>query len=1527
MADNQLALTIAYQADVANTTGIGFSVDFDSSVLSLSSVSDVFAGAIASGEANAEGNSLDFGWASLFTQFPGSTNADLAVITFDVLDSSSAPSITITPNSSAAGFDFDGSSHTHEVALSGVAIDYEQKQEFNFVVVATDESGVASEEAVTVAVNNLDEVAPTITSDASAGSIDENNAPKVIYTATADDSGDTSDGFTFALSDSSDPALSINADTGEVSLNASADHESQSEYSFEVIATDAAGNASDAQAVTLTINDLDDTADVITSGDSADAIDENSGEGQVIYTATSEDLVDDSVNVTYHLSEDSDAALSINAESGEVTLNADPDHEAQAEYSFGVFATDGAGNVSATQSVTLDINDLDDSAPVITSSDVLLAIDEANSANGEDTSGQVVYTAIADDTADISDGVTFSLAGEDASAFSIDEASGEVSLQDNPDYEAKASYAFTVVSTDAAGNVTSKDVELLINNVDEVDPTITSSASAGSINENTGVDQVVYTAVATDSDYNGSEEITFSLSDDSTPGLVIDADTGVVTLLKNPDYESAPEAKKYSFNVIATDASGNSDSQLVELKVDPVTEVVVTYWGSNVRVAGVKIKHNGEQIAETKGNENEFIGKDFREGGIDVEKDVNHQDLKEVINTADVMAVMQMVLAAKFEPDLDYSNEEDGMLFAAANFAGGNKIDGTDALNLLKYVVEDETSYAPRWEFFDGDQERAGDYDSRSEDTAGYTAVVLGDVNRGWSNWARTKDGATDYVREVDTIAPEMSSKGEVNIDAGIAAGKVVYTAVATDGEGKKVFYSLEGAPEGVSIDEHTGDVTLAGDTQEFDAINFTVNMRDQDGNDRSEAVTLNVSAIPDTAAPVITSSAEATINENPESNVIYTAKATDAYGSDITFSLGRGSDPALSIDSSSGEVTLSGDADSETQSAYKFILVATDTAGNSSSEKVVISVSDLDEVAPEITSADKAATIDENSGAGQVVYRATADDSADISAGVTFSLAGDDAAAFEINADSGVVTLVADPDHEGQATYSFIVVADDGVKEPVEQTVTLDINDLDEADPTITSADSAATIDENSGAGQVVYTATATDDADISGGVSFSLAGDDADAFKINAKSGEVALAANPDHESQASYSFSVVATDAAGNNSEQSVSLSINDLDEVAATITVSDAVTELDENSGAGAVILNVSADDSADTSDGVVLELAGADADAFTLANGQVTLNDDLDHETQSSYSFSVVATDAAGNSSKVSHTLSVNDLDEVAPSFTSDSNVSIVENSAAGQVVYVNEASDDRDASDGLSYSLSIVNQDVPQLEEGIQSVYVSKEILNPNLDPNQLELTVTYLADSNQLPGLGLNVHFDSSVLSVADINDVLSHDLIFTQDEAQADTDNLDGNDATDSFVSVGWASLDGDWTSTGLPENLLTMVFDITGDASGSTEIGFSSSATPVGYEFNAVGYAASSLSINEDSGDVTLNVSPDYEAQSEYNFTISASDGKYSADQDVTLSVINVDDTRPAITSNDIAVSVDENSGGKVIYSTQSDDSADA
>ncbi|WP_166739377.1 cadherin repeat domain-containing protein [Psychromonas algicola] len=99
---------------------------------------------------------------------------------------------------------------------------------------------------------------------------------------------------------------------------------------------------------------------------------------------------------------------------------------------------------------------------------------------------------------------------------------------------------------------------------------------------------------------------------------------------------------------------------------------------------------------------------------------------------------------------------------------------------------------------------------------------------------------------------------------------------------------------------------------------------------------------------------------------------------------------------------------------------------------------------------------------------------------------------------------------------------------------------------PEITSGTTAAAIDENSGANQVVYTVTATDDNPVT----YSLSGDDASLFTIDSTTGDVTLIADPDYETQSSYNFNVVATDEAGNESEQAVSLDINDLNEVAPT-----------------------------------------------------------------------------------------------------------------------------------------------------------------------------------------------------------------------------------------------------------------------------------------------------------------------------------------------------------------------------------------
>ncbi|MGB0289323.1 cadherin repeat domain-containing protein, partial [Aequoribacter sp.] len=75
------------------------------------------------------------------------------------------------------------------------------------------------------------------------------------------------------------------------------------------------------------------------------------------------------------------------------------------------------------------------------------------------------------------------------------------------------------------------------------------------------------------------------------------------------------------------------------------------------------------------------------------------------------------------------------------------------------------------------------------------------------------------------------------------------------------------------------------------------------------------------------------------------------------------------------------------------------------------------------------------------------------------------------------------------------------------------------------------------------VYTATATD----ANTFEYSLADGASADLSIDSETGVVKLA-GADFESQESYVFTVVATDVAGNMSERAVTLSINNVDEVA-------------------------------------------------------------------------------------------------------------------------------------------------------------------------------------------------------------------------------------------------------------------------------------------------------------------------------------------------------------------------------------------
>lgn len=274
-------------------------------------------------------------------------------------------------------------------------------------------------------------------------------------------------------------------------------------------------------------------------------------------------------------------------------------------------------------------------------------------------------------------------------------------------------------------------------------------------------------------------------------------------------------------------------------------------------------------------------------------------------------------------------------------------------------------------------------------------------------------------------------------------------------------------------------------------------------------------------------------------------------------------------------------------------------------------------EAAPVFTSADSA-TVAENAAATTVVYKAVATD-ADGDP-ITYTLGGTDAGAFNISA-TGDVTLKAPADFETKASYSFQVIASDG-EHSTTKAVTLNVTDVNDA-PVITSG-AEETIAENSPIATVVYTAIATDqDGDV---LTFSLTGDDADAFNIDAATGAVTLKAPADFETKDSYSFNVVASDGEASTSK-AVTLHITDVDPEDAFTTVSiDAGPANPSMSTGTAITFDASDGDFVYTSDatvttnavikgfgeGDVIQFSGL-ADATLLnftTNGQGAGQDDL-----------------------------------------------------------------------------------------------------------------------------------------------------------------------------------------------------------------------------------------------------------------------------------------------------------------------------
>ena len=171
-------------------------------------------------------------------------------------------------------------------------------------------------------------------------------------------------------------AFSINTTSGEITVADSNELDYETNTSFIISVTVSDGeHTSNEEQVTINLNDANDLKPIITAGQSF-TINENTTNtttiGSVVATdpdSTPTTFQNWTIRVNADTDGDGNNAFSINAGNGEISINdsGDIDYEKTKGYTLKITVSDGV-NTSDTTDIIINLNDINDIAPVITPS-------------------------------------------------------------------------------------------------------------------------------------------------------------------------------------------------------------------------------------------------------------------------------------------------------------------------------------------------------------------------------------------------------------------------------------------------------------------------------------------------------------------------------------------------------------------------------------------------------------------------------------------------------------------------------------------------------------------------------------------------------------------------------------------------------------------------------------------------------------------------------------------------------------------------------------------------------------------------------------------------------------------------------------------------------------------------------------------------------------------------------------------------------------------------------------------------------
>ncbi|MGM0589960.1 MAG: cadherin domain-containing protein [Bacteroidota bacterium] len=1023
--------------------------------------------------------------------------------------------------------------------------DSDSNNEYSVEITADDGTNTTTQ-TITVTVTNENEFAPVISSNGGGATgiltVDENQTSVTTVTATDDDANATQ---SYSITGGTDAGkFSIDAGTGELTFGTAPDAENATDANgdgtYEVTVQVSDGSKTDSQDLSVSIADINETTPSITSGNST-TIDENLAEGSNVIQVTASDN-DRDASLTYSITSnpdgdtDKNGAFTINSSSGQITVNDadDLDRERASSVSVEVQVSDGTN--TADQTITVNLNDVNEFTPVVTASQSFDVAEDAS--NGYEV-GTVAGTD-ADATATLQSWAI--TAGNDDGLFAIDASSGQVSIADNStlDYETATSYSITLTVSDGTNTSSAETVTVNITDVNDNAPVFT-SANTADVDEN---QTAVLSVTTTDADSNPS--VTYSVTGGADQGQFgIDGSTGELSFASAPDYENPADSdsdNEYEVTITADDGTFTTDQTITVTVQDlndntPVIssassvtideELAVDSEVIDVEASDADPSDNLTYSITDNPNADEdsdaAFSIDASTGVVSVNDagDLDREDAASVSLTVQVSDGTNTT-DQTITVNLDDVNEFTPVVTASQSFDVAEDASNGDAVGVVAGSDADATATLQSWAITAGNDDglfaidaSSGQVSIADNSTLDYETATSYSITLTVSDGTNTSaaETVTVNITDVNDNAPVFTSANSADVDENQTA---VLSVTTTDADSNpSVTYSVTGgADQGqFSIDGSTGELSFASapdyeNPADSDSDNeYEVTITADDGTfTTDQAITVTVQDLNDNV-PVISSASSVTIDEElANGSEVIDVEASDADPSDnLTYSITSNpnvdsdGDDAFSIDASTGVVSVNdaGDLDRELNESLS-VEVAVSDGTNTVSQTITVDLNDVNEFKPVISSADQL-EIYELKPQGTEIGTVTASDE-DATASLTYTITentnpdGDATDAVAINGQTGKLTVQDRDDFDADitSTLNITVEVSDGnhtvmqdltitILTPPRITATVPTN---QAEAVSISDDITITFDQVISAGDLSLITIETTDGDPATGV-----------------------------------------------------------------------------------------------------------------------------------------------------------------------------------------------------------------------------------------------------------------------------------------------------------------------------------------------------------------------------------------------------------------------------------------------------------